>query len=176
MWNITTTWDVRQTLLHWLVLLLFTETWEWLEGLLKTVKYYAFFFFKSVHDVVSSAALSCVIVAMATVVTTITGLSTSAIATNGFVRGGMFYLTEWLTLHDWLCMTELLLTLPAIFRWSILPDFKKSWPRVWRLYWSYLCLCQCSGCCHVCGGLCWDCCGTSDCKSIRISHWIQESC
>lgn len=45
MWNFTTTWDVRQTLLHWLVLLLFTETWEWLEGLLKTVKYYAFFFF-----------------------------------------------------------------------------------------------------------------------------------
>lgn len=37
----------------------------------------------------SSAALSCLIVAMATVVTTITGLSTSAIATNGFVRGGM---------------------------------------------------------------------------------------
>uniref|UniRef100_A0A8C7L2B5 Solute carrier family 12 member 2 n=1 Tax=Oncorhynchus kisutch TaxID=8019 RepID=A0A8C7L2B5_ONCKI len=33
--------------------------------------------------------LSCVIVLMATVVTTITGLSTSAIATNGFVRGGM---------------------------------------------------------------------------------------
>uniref|UniRef100_A0A4W6G890 Solute carrier family 12 member 2 n=1 Tax=Lates calcarifer TaxID=8187 RepID=A0A4W6G890_LATCA len=35
--------------------------------------------------------LSCVIVAMATVVTTITGLSTSAIATNGFVRGGGAY-------------------------------------------------------------------------------------
>lgn len=35
------------------------------------------------------AALSCLIVAMATVVTTITGLSTSAIATNGFVRGGI---------------------------------------------------------------------------------------
>uniref|UniRef100_A0AAR2KNV5 Solute carrier family 12 member 2 n=1 Tax=Pygocentrus nattereri TaxID=42514 RepID=A0AAR2KNV5_PYGNA len=32
---------------------------------------------------------SCVIVAMATVVTTITGCSTSAIATNGFVRGGV---------------------------------------------------------------------------------------
>lgn len=37
---------------------------------------------------VFSAALTCLIVAMATVVTTITGLSTSAIATNGFVRGG----------------------------------------------------------------------------------------
>lgn len=36
-------------------------------------------------------ALSCMIVAMATVVTTITGLSTSAIATNGFVRGGGAY-------------------------------------------------------------------------------------
>ncbi|KAL4004247.1 leucine-rich repeat and immunoglobulin-like domain-containing nogo receptor-interacting protein [Sarotherodon galilaeus] len=36
-------------------------------------------------------ALACVIVAMATVVTTITGLSTSAIATNGFVRGGGAY-------------------------------------------------------------------------------------
>ncbi|TKS84008.1 Solute carrier family 12 member 2 [Collichthys lucidus] len=36
-------------------------------------------------------ALSCLIVAMATVVTTITGLSTSAIATNGFVRGGGAY-------------------------------------------------------------------------------------
>ncbi|CAL1568193.1 unnamed protein product [Knipowitschia caucasica] len=35
--------------------------------------------------------LSCVIVGMATVVTTITGLSTSAIATNGFVRGGGAY-------------------------------------------------------------------------------------
>uniref|UniRef100_A0A8C8EVR4 Solute carrier family 12 member 2 n=1 Tax=Oncorhynchus tshawytscha TaxID=74940 RepID=A0A8C8EVR4_ONCTS len=35
------------------------------------------------------SVLSCVIVLMATVVTTITGLSTSAIATNGFVRGGM---------------------------------------------------------------------------------------
>ncbi|XP_017546808.2 solute carrier family 12 member 2 isoform X2 [Pygocentrus nattereri] len=34
---------------------------------------------------------SCVIVAMATVVTTITGCSTSAIATNGFVRGGGAY-------------------------------------------------------------------------------------
>uniref|UniRef100_A0A665VW74 Solute carrier family 12 member 3 n=1 Tax=Echeneis naucrates TaxID=173247 RepID=A0A665VW74_ECHNA len=33
-------------------------------------------------------ALSCLIVIMATIVTTITGLSTSAIATNGFVRGG----------------------------------------------------------------------------------------
>ncbi|XP_029023949.1 solute carrier family 12 member 2 isoform X2 [Betta splendens] len=36
-------------------------------------------------------ALSCLIVAMATAVTTITGLSTSAIATNGFVRGGGAY-------------------------------------------------------------------------------------
>uniref|UniRef100_A0A669F6N4 Solute carrier family 12 member 2 n=1 Tax=Oreochromis niloticus TaxID=8128 RepID=A0A669F6N4_ORENI len=36
-------------------------------------------------------ALACVIVAMATVVTTITGLSTSAIATNGFVKGGGAY-------------------------------------------------------------------------------------
>ncbi|MBN3318382.1 S12A2 protein, partial [Atractosteus spatula] len=35
--------------------------------------------------------LACVIVLMATVVTTITGLSTSAIATNGFVRGGGAY-------------------------------------------------------------------------------------
>ncbi|XP_076876103.1 solute carrier family 12 member 2 isoform X2 [Brachyhypopomus gauderio] len=34
---------------------------------------------------------SCVIVAMATVVTSITGCSTSAIATNGFVRGGGAY-------------------------------------------------------------------------------------
>lgn len=40
------------------------------------------------YGVLPSAALSCLIVAMATVVTTITGLSTSAIATNGFVRGG----------------------------------------------------------------------------------------
>ncbi|XP_029371168.1 solute carrier family 12 member 2 isoform X1 [Echeneis naucrates] len=36
-------------------------------------------------------ALSCLIVIMATIVTTITGLSTSAIATNGFVRGGGAY-------------------------------------------------------------------------------------
>ncbi|XP_044029319.1 solute carrier family 12 member 2 isoform X2 [Siniperca chuatsi] len=36
-------------------------------------------------------ALSCLIVTMATIVTTITGLSTSAIATNGFVRGGGAY-------------------------------------------------------------------------------------
>ncbi|KAM6902505.1 solute carrier family 12 member 2 [Xenentodon cancila] len=36
-------------------------------------------------------ALSCLIILMATVVTTITGLSTSAIATNGFVRGGGAY-------------------------------------------------------------------------------------
>ncbi|KAF6723416.1 Solute carrier family 12 member 2, partial [Oryzias melastigma] len=36
-------------------------------------------------------AFSCLIVLMATVVTTITGLSTSAIATNGFVRGGGAY-------------------------------------------------------------------------------------
>uniref|UniRef100_A0A6Q2XWC9 Solute carrier family 12 member 2 n=1 Tax=Esox lucius TaxID=8010 RepID=A0A6Q2XWC9_ESOLU len=35
--------------------------------------------------------LSCLIILMATVVTTITGLSTSAIATNGFVRGGGAY-------------------------------------------------------------------------------------
>nr|ABB84251.1 Na-K-2Cl cotransporter [Dicentrarchus labrax] len=39
----------------------------------------------------SGIALSCLIVAMASVVTTITGLSTSAIATNGFVRGGGAY-------------------------------------------------------------------------------------
>lgn len=32
--------------------------------------------------------LSVLVIIMATVVTTITGLSTSAIATNGFVRGG----------------------------------------------------------------------------------------
>lgn len=32
--------------------------------------------------------MSVLVIAMATVVTTITGLSTSAIATNGFVRGG----------------------------------------------------------------------------------------
>ncbi|KTF91339.1 hypothetical protein cypCar_00031501 [Cyprinus carpio] len=36
-------------------------------------------------------ALSCAIVLMAIVVTSITGLSTSAIATNGFVRGGGAY-------------------------------------------------------------------------------------
>uniref|UniRef100_A0A8C1PWR7 Solute carrier family 12 member 2 n=1 Tax=Cyprinus carpio TaxID=7962 RepID=A0A8C1PWR7_CYPCA len=36
-------------------------------------------------------AYSCIIVIMATVVTTITGCSTSAIATNGFVRGGGAY-------------------------------------------------------------------------------------
>uniref|UniRef100_A0A452UR99 Solute carrier family 12 member 3 n=1 Tax=Ursus maritimus TaxID=29073 RepID=A0A452UR99_URSMA len=35
-------------------------------------------------------SLSVVVIIMATVVTTITGLSTSAIATNGFVRGGKF--------------------------------------------------------------------------------------
>ncbi|XP_030208903.1 solute carrier family 12 member 2 isoform X1 [Gadus morhua] len=39
----------------------------------------------------SGIVLSCLIVLMATVVTTITGLSTSAIATNGFVRGGGAY-------------------------------------------------------------------------------------
>lgn len=45
-----------------------------------------------------SAALSCVIVLMSTIVTTITGLSTSAIATNGFVRGGKNYSSspEWM--------------------------------------------------------------------------------
>uniref|UniRef100_A0A8B9KD36 Solute carrier family 12 member 2-like n=1 Tax=Astyanax mexicanus TaxID=7994 RepID=A0A8B9KD36_ASTMX len=37
-------------------------------------------------------ALSCGIILMAVVVTTITGLSTSAIATNGFVRGGKSFL------------------------------------------------------------------------------------
>lgn len=42
------------------------------------------------------AALSCLIVLMATVVTTITGLSTSAIATNGFVRGGKRLFTFYL--------------------------------------------------------------------------------
>uniref|UniRef100_A0A8C2EH92 Solute carrier family 12 member 3 n=1 Tax=Cyprinus carpio TaxID=7962 RepID=A0A8C2EH92_CYPCA len=37
------------------------------------------------------SSYSCIIVIMATVVTTITGCSTSAIATNGFVRGGGAY-------------------------------------------------------------------------------------
>ncbi|EMP38621.1 Solute carrier family 12 member 2 [Chelonia mydas] len=37
------------------------------------------------------SALSVLVIAMATVVTTITGMSTSAIATNGFVRGGGAY-------------------------------------------------------------------------------------
>lgn len=46
---------------------------------------------RKVHTVFSFAALACLIVAMATVVTTITGLSTSAIATNGFVRGGIHH-------------------------------------------------------------------------------------
>uniref|UniRef100_A0A8C2EC81 Solute carrier family 12 member 3 n=1 Tax=Cyprinus carpio TaxID=7962 RepID=A0A8C2EC81_CYPCA len=41
-----------------------------------------------VHHLFISTAYSCIIVIMATVVTTITGCSTSAIATNGFVRGG----------------------------------------------------------------------------------------
>lgn len=56
--------------------------------------------FWEVHSVFSSAVLSCVIVAMATVVTTITGLSTSAIATNGFVRGGKHDSPLY---SDWLC-------------------------------------------------------------------------
>lgn len=40
--------------------------------------------------------LTIAIILMATVVTTITGLSTSAIATNGFVRGG-----ETMNVHMW---------------------------------------------------------------------------
>lgn len=48
-----------------------------------------FWWSNSKDNTLSSTALSCLIVAMATVVTTITGLSTSAIATNGFVRGGI---------------------------------------------------------------------------------------
>uniref|UniRef100_A0A8C1Q131 Solute carrier family 12 member 2 n=1 Tax=Cyprinus carpio TaxID=7962 RepID=A0A8C1Q131_CYPCA len=44
-----------------------------------------------VHHLFISTAYSCIIVIMATVVTTITGCSTSAIATNGFVRGGGAY-------------------------------------------------------------------------------------
>ncbi|XP_062870188.1 solute carrier family 12 member 2 isoform X2 [Trichomycterus rosablanca] len=39
----------------------------------------------------AGVAYSCLIIAMATVVTSITGCSTSAIATNGFVRGGGAY-------------------------------------------------------------------------------------
>uniref|UniRef100_A0A8C4KEQ6 Solute carrier family 12 member 3 n=1 Tax=Dromaius novaehollandiae TaxID=8790 RepID=A0A8C4KEQ6_DRONO len=49
--------------------------------------------------------LSVLVIAMATVVTTITGLSTSAIATNGFVRGG----------KDFLDCTNLSLTLECAF-------------------------------------------------------------
>lgn len=60
----------------------FTEFSEWLDCLPS---------FNRILKVFSSAALSCLIVSMATVVTTITGLSTSAIATNGFVRGGIHH-------------------------------------------------------------------------------------
>ncbi|TRY56775.1 hypothetical protein DNTS_032963 [Danionella cerebrum] len=43
------------------------------------------------HLLRDHSSYSCIIVIMATVVTTITGCSTSAIATNGFVRGGGAY-------------------------------------------------------------------------------------
>ncbi|KAL1268904.1 hypothetical protein QQF64_031193 [Cirrhinus molitorella] len=43
------------------------------------------------NSLLNLAALSCGIILMAIVVTSITGLSTSAIATNGFVRGGGAY-------------------------------------------------------------------------------------
>uniref|UniRef100_A0A665VVD1 Solute carrier family 12 member 2 n=1 Tax=Echeneis naucrates TaxID=173247 RepID=A0A665VVD1_ECHNA len=44
-------------------------------------------------------SLSCLIVIMATIVTTITGLSTSAIATNGFVRGESMSISNIIYLH-----------------------------------------------------------------------------
>lgn len=73
--------------------LLFTELSE-LWKLESCYQCCTFFPFMCVLSPVSPPALACLIVAMATVVTTITGLSTSAIATNGFVRGGTRHLEQ----------------------------------------------------------------------------------
>uniref|UniRef100_A0A8C4PCT3 Solute carrier family 12 member 3 n=1 Tax=Dromaius novaehollandiae TaxID=8790 RepID=A0A8C4PCT3_DRONO len=59
--------------------------------------------------------LSVLVIAMATVVTTITGLSTSAIATNGFVRGGKATFVNLSKYFDFLDCTNLSLTLECAF-------------------------------------------------------------
>lgn len=50
------------------------------------------------------------------------------------------------------------------FRGSVLLDIPQSGSRVWRVDWSHLCICQCCGCGHVCGGVCWDSGGLVDCE------------
>lgn len=87
MWNVVTKCHVADLIagacLHGCAVTLHTLSHWWQDF----VQRYIFFSLKVFW--VCFAVLSCVIVCMATVVTTITGLSTSAIATNGFVRGGI---------------------------------------------------------------------------------------
>lgn len=92
--------------------------------------------------------LTLAIILMATVVTTITGLSTSAIATNGFVRGGETTAVSALT--DAL-LKKLIKAVGC--RRGVLFNLQESGAGVRRLHWSYLCLRQRRSCRHVCRGL-----------------------
>ncbi len=89
--------------------------------------------------------LGSVVVILATVVTTITSISMSAICTNGEVRGGgTYYMIS-------RCLGKLK------FNQIISSNFTRVYfirSRVWRSHWSYIFDCKCSGSCHVCGRLC----------------------
>lgn len=98
--------------------------------------------------------LTIAIILMASVVTTITGLSTSAIATNGFVRGG-----ETAALNHpqsntgrFTCLSQQHYYI-LLSRWGVLSYLQEPGARVWRLHRSHLRLRQCRGSRHVCCGL-----------------------
>lgn len=69
-----------------------------------------------------------------------------------------------------------ILSITFVSRWGVLLDFEESGPRVWRLHRSYLCLRQCSGCSHVCGGLRWNRGGTSRRKSLCFKTCSGSCC
>lgn len=135
-----------------------------------------------------NAGLGIVVILLSCVVTTITGLSMSAICTNGVVRGGKrkcLYFTPQITFiirpYSFLKTSPVKLALinPQSncwirhLRWSLLLDISQFRTWVWWLHWPDFCLCQRCGCRHVCGGIRRDCDWTAE-GVWRIWHdgWV----
>lgn len=95
--------------------------------------------------------LTIAIIVTATVVTTITGLSTSAIATNGFVRGGEA--VPPFAAPTGVLLKELTNVVGGWGRGGVLFDLQESGAGVWRLHRSHLCLRQRRSRGHVRRGL-----------------------
>lgn len=100
--------------------------------------------------------MTWVIILLSSTITGITGLSTSAIATNGKVKGGLLVKDNLFSVWK----SHKLLTRsyfsPHTPRRYLLPDKSQPRSRAGRLYWLDLCFCQCCGCGNAHCGLCWD--------------------